>query len=61
MGERKPVEEGTGDVVRTTSWERSVMAWVSFLNSTWGSECRIDYKNWRTVNGIKINRETEKK
>lgn len=61
VGERKPVEEGTRDMVRTTSSERSVMAWVSFLNITWGSECRTDDKNWRTVSGIRINRETGKK
>lgn len=60
VGERKPAEEGTRDVVRTMSWDRSVMAWVSFLNVTWGSECRTDYKPGRTVNGIRINRETGK-
>lgn len=62
VGEREPVEKGAGNVVRTRSWESSVMTWFSFLNITWGSECRRDYRSWRTKKGIgRINRETGKK
>lgn len=33
VDEREPGEEGAGDMVKTRSWERSVMAWFSFLKS----------------------------